>query len=214
MSRWSKEAKEIIKDRARLILIRNPRISTYKLALELNISEPACYYIKKDILNDSREELAKATVEDELIKFQEETDALCKEAWDIILKDTREVKKPVIGDDGNQKKDDEGNLLYYVDKVLISITSKTRAMALIGKLRNTLLDAKFNAGLYKKDWGNLGEGLFDEKYNKINEALEAIRSLKTVKNNDNGIQNREGGNVEAESSTINGVRKDSSEAIS
>ena len=196
MSKWSKEEKETIKDKARLILVRKPRISRFELAKELGISQEASYYIKEDIMREAREAVSSSMIMDEIGRLQNEIDALCNEAWNIIKNESVEVKMPIYVN-GVPDLDKDGNQKMYVVQRVISISAKTRAMGMIGKLRNMLLESKFSAGLFKKDWGNLGiDKIFDEKYKKINEALEAIRELKAVKDADTRVQNREGGNAE------------------
>jgi hypothetical protein len=58
---------------------------------------------------------------------------------------------------------------------------------------------------------NINREVFDDSAKEIKNILEEIRK---VNNDNNRIQNREGGNVEAESSNTDGVRKDSSQAVS
>jgi hypothetical protein len=197
MSKWSKEYKEQMKDKVRAILVRKPRISNYELSSLLGIDRNTAYFIREDILREVRESVSKEVILEEIGKFQQEIDALCLEAWDIITRNTREYKIELYDKDGKPSLNDKGEQLYRIEKTVISTQAKTRAMDLIGKLRNMILEAKFNAGLFKKDWGNLGiDKIFDEKYQKMNEAIDAIKKLRETKDADNGVQNREGEDVQ------------------
>lgn len=216
MSKWSKQEKEAIKDRARAVLVRSPRISKYKLGEILGIAPETAYYIKEDLLKEARESVSAEVIMEEIGKFQQEIDALCLEAWDIITRNSREIKMVIYDKEtGQPKMDKDGKQMYYVHEQVISLPAKTRAMELIGKLRNMILEAKFSAGLFKKDWGNLGiDKMFDEKDQKLNDVLDEIRKLKTEKDADNGVQNREGANVETSPTGNDGIRTDSDKAIS
>jgi hypothetical protein len=215
MSKWSKETKEAYKDKVRAILVRKPRISKYELGSLLNIAPETAYYLKEAILKEVRESVSKEVILEEIGKFQQEIDALCLEAWDIITRNTREFKIELYDKDGKPSLNDKGEQLYRIEKTVISTQAKTRAMDLIGKLRNMILEAKFNAGLFKKDWGNLGiDKIFDEKYQKMNEAIDAIKKLRETKDADNGVQNREGEDVQTGPTGPIGVRESDSKAIS
>jgi len=216
MSKWSKETKEAMKDKVRAILVRKPRISNYELASILNIDRNTAYFMREDILREVRESVSKEVIMEEIGKFQQEIDALCLEAWDIVTRNSREIKMELYDKEtGLPKLDKDGKQMYYVEKQVISLASKTRAMDLIGKLRNMILESKFNAGLFKKDWGNLGiDKMFDEKDKKLNELLDEVRKIKTDKDADNGVQNRKGADVEALPTGTDGVRTDSDKAIS
>lgn len=215
MSKWTREEKETIKEKARFILVRTPRITRYALAQALGISEEASYYIKESILKEAREAVSKDMIMDEIGRFQNEIDALCDKAWEIIKNESVEVKMPVIGPNGVQENDKDGNPKFYVVQRVISVSAKTRAMGMIAKLRNMLLESKFSAGLFKKDWGNLGiDKIFDEKYQKINDVLDEIRKMKTQKDGNNGVQNREGGDVKAGPTGNNIIRENDNKAVS
>ena len=215
MSKWSKETKEAYKDKVRAILVRKPRISKYELGSLLSIAPETAYYLKEAILKEARESVSKEVILEEIGKFQQEIDALCLEAWDIITRNTRDIKIELWDKDSKPALNDKGEQLYRIEKQIISTQAKTRAMELIGKLRNMILEAKFNAGLFKKDWGNLGiDKIFDEKYQKMNEAIEAIKKLRETKDADNGVQNRKGDDVQTGPSGPNGIREDSDKAVS
>jgi hypothetical protein len=214
MSKWSKEEKEAIKDKARFILIRTPRISRYALARALGISEQASYDIKESILREAREAVSKDVIMDEIGRFQIELDALCDKAWEIIRNESIEVKMPIYNN-GVQEFDKDGNPKMYIVQRVISVSAKTKAMGTIAKLRNMLLESKFSAGLFKKDWGNLGiDKMFDDKDKKLNELLDEVRKIKIDKDADNGVQNREGANVETSPSGDDGIRKDDNKTVS
>jgi hypothetical protein len=198
MSKWSKETKEAMKDKVRAILVRKPRISKYELGSLLSIAPETAYYLKEDILREVRESVSKEVILEEIGKFQQEIDALCLEAWDIVTRNTRDIKVEIYDKDGKPMLNEKKEQMYRIERQIISTTAKTRAMDLIGKLRNMILEAKFNAGLFKKDWGNLGiDKIFDEKYQKMNEAIDAIKKLRETKDADNGVQNREGEDAQA-----------------
>jgi hypothetical protein len=216
MSKWSKETKEAMKDKVRAILVRKPRISNYELASILNIDRNTAYFMREDILREVRESVSKEVIMEEIGKFQQEIDALCLEAWDIVTRNSREIRMELYDKEtGQPKLDKDGKQMYYVEKQVISLASKTRAMDLIGKLRNMILESKFSAGLFKKDWGNLGiDKMFDEKDKKLNELLDEVRKIKIDKDADNGVQNRKGADVEATTTGTDGIRTDSDKTVS
>ena len=214
MPKWSKEYREQMKAKVRLIVIRNPRIGKFELAKELGINHNTAYFLRETVLKEGREAIEKEVVADEISRYAQEIDALCTEAWNIIQKEMISVKMPVIGINGEQEKDKDGNPKTYVIQKVVSISAKTKAMALIGRLRQMLIDAKFNAGLFKKDWGNLGlDKIFDEKSQKINDVLAEIRKLRT-ENANNGVQNRGGTDANASPTGDNGIRESSGDTIS
>ena len=214
MSKWTKEYKEMMKGKVKAIIVRKPRIGKFELAKILDIDPNTAYVLRESVLREGREAIEKEVVADEITKYANEIDALCLEAWDIITSNTREIKKKIVDKDGKPVLDEKGNPMFVVHEQEISITAKTRAMALVGRLRQMLIDAKFNAGLFKKDWGNLGlDKIFDEKSQKINDVLAEIRKLRT-ENADNRVQNRGGTDANASPTGDNGIRESSSDTVS
>ena len=176
MPKWSPEERELYKEKARQILIRKRSISCRDLGALLEINPMTALSLKEEIYKELRESIEKETVTEEIGKMQDEFNALILELWDMVMKSARTVRSRAIDKDGKAILNDKGEQVWIEREYYISASAKAACIKAIADLRDRLLKAKFDAGLFKKDWGNLGlDKVFEQKENDLKEMLKYIR---------------------------------------
>jgi len=140
--RWTKEEREQLKEKIRLLLITNPRISKYKLSKILGINKDVALRLKKEVVAENTKRISKQKIEEEIGKLEAEYEQLALECWRIITNNTRKVKK---NKDGKEVE----------VEVEITPREKMNAVKTLIEAKKTLFNIKFDAGVFKRDLGKV-----------------------------------------------------------
>jgi 5-methylcytosine-specific restriction endonuclease McrBC regulatory subunit McrC len=122
-------------------MLRHPDISSRQLAEKTGWSLQHAWKMKKIIVAE-RAEAINADVQRDVAQFSQTIQELCSECWFFIEnKETREIY------------DKDGEVIGVIPKV--SDSDKLRAIEILGRNLKMVLDVKFDAGIFKKQLGEM-----------------------------------------------------------
>lgn len=123
-------------------MVRNPDISIRDLSEQTGWSKDHIMILKNAVIADRLKNMDKS-VEHEVAKYGDVINELCKECWQIIQdKGVREVLDPKTGEN-----------LGFMPK--ISDADRLKAIEVLVKNMKSLMDVKFDAGIFKKQLGEM-----------------------------------------------------------